>query len=102
MFVRQSRIKYVQDTITTRFLVLKWVGRDSFRHNVRIILQLHGKSTDYSRIILDALVYLLCSKLCEHNPPKPMQNTTWYRLATRPPVSGAEVGPRPTSESQRS
>ena len=49
MFVRQSRIKYVQDTITTRFLVLKWVGRDSFRHNVRIILQLHGKSTDNSR-----------------------------------------------------
>ena len=28
-------------------------------HNVRIILELHGKSTDYSRIILDALAYLL-------------------------------------------
>ena len=55
-----------------RFLVLKWVGRDPFRHNVRNILELHGKSTEYSRIILDALVYLLCSKLCEHNPPKPI------------------------------
>ena len=71
MIVRPSRIKYVQDTITTRFLVLKRVGHDPFCHNVRTILELHRKSTDYSRIILDALVYLLCSKLCEHNPPKP-------------------------------
>ena len=29
--------------------------------NIRIMLKLHGKFTDYSQIILDALVCLLCS-----------------------------------------
>ena len=71
MFVRQSRIKYVQNMITTGFLVLKWVSRKSFPPNCTYYSQLQRKPMDYSQIILNALVYLLCSKLCEHNPPKP-------------------------------
>ena len=29
------------------------------------------KHSDYSQIMLNELAYLLCSKLCGHNPPKP-------------------------------
>ena len=42
-----------------------------FTENVRIMLELHGKSTDYSQNIVDAFVYLLCSKLYDHKLPKP-------------------------------
>ena len=39
--------------------------------NVRIMLTSCGKSTHYSQIILDAFIYLLWSKWCDHISPKP-------------------------------
>ena len=74
MFVRQSRIKYVQNTITTGFLVLKWVGRKSFppefTYYSRFTRKIYRLFSNYSRFF-SLPITCVCSKLFEHNPPKP-------------------------------
>ena len=59
-------VDWEEDSAITKNSATHWSTE-----NVCIILEIDRKSTYYSWMMFDALVYLLCSKLCEHNPPKP-------------------------------